>query len=87
MADFTPFDPASVDRMQRSQLWDCPDGEKLLDSCKYKLMLSDFLAAGLEYKLRCRMLARWLEIALSYSMIVWEYGSRLAVNCLPGNSC
>ena len=27
-------------------------------------MLSDFLAAGLEYKLRCRMLARWLEIAL-----------------------
>jgi hypothetical protein len=45
-------------------LWDCPDGEKLLDSCKYKLMLSDFLAAGLEYKLRCRMLARWLEIAL-----------------------
>ena len=26
MADFTPFDPASVDRMQRSQLWDCPDG-------------------------------------------------------------
>lgn len=39
MADFTPFDPASVDRMQRSQLWDCPDGEKLLDSCKYKLML------------------------------------------------
>lgn len=27
MADFTPFDPASVDRMQRSQLWDCPDGE------------------------------------------------------------
>ena len=23
----------------------------------------------------------------SYSMIVWEYGSRLAVNCLPGNSC
>ena len=64
MADFTPFDPASVDRMQRSQLWDCPDGEKLLDSCKYKLMLSDFLAAGLEYKLRCRMLARWLEIAL-----------------------
>ena len=64
MADFTPFDPASVDRMQRSQLWDCPDGEKLLDSCKYKLMLSDFLAAGLEYKLRCRLLARWLEIAL-----------------------
>lgn len=64
MADFAPFDPASIDRMQRSQLWDCPDGEALLDSCKYQLLLSDFIASGLDYKLRCRMLTAWLELAL-----------------------
>lgn len=64
LADFAPFDPASVGRMQRSQLWDCPDGESLLDSCRFQLMLSDFLASNLDYKLRCRMLTRWLELAL-----------------------
>lgn len=64
MGDFVPFDPSSVDRMQRSQFWDCPDGEELLDSCKYQLLLSDFMASGLDYKVRCSMLAQWLETAL-----------------------
>lgn len=65
MADFTPFDAASIDSMQRSQLWDCPDSDSLLEKCKYQLLLSDFMAAGLNYKLRCRMLTRWLELALT----------------------
>lgn len=78
MADFAPFDPASVGRMQRSQLWDCPEGEALLDSCRFQLLLSDFMAAGLDYKLRCRMLIRWLELALSLfpdCVAVWIPGS------------
>lgn len=66
MTGFAPFEPESVDPMQRSQWWDCPDGGALLDSCKYQVMLSDFLASGLDYKLRCRMLATWLELALTW---------------------
>ncbi len=64
MADFNPFDSGKVDAIQRSQLWDCQDGEALLDSCAYQVMLSDFMAAGLDYKDRCTMLADWLEVAL-----------------------
>lgn len=64
MADFSSFDPASIGHMQRSQLWDCPDSDVLLDSCTYQLLLSDFMASGLDYKLRCRMLTDWLELAL-----------------------
>lgn len=92
MADYTPFDPASVDRMQRSQLWDCPDAGALLDSCKYKLMLSDFLASGLHYKERCRMLTHWLELALKLfpeCVAVWvpESGKLLTRQQILNNPC
>lgn len=64
LTDFAPFDSGKVDAIQRSQLWDCQNGEELLDSCGYQVMLSDFMAAGLDYKDRCAMLMDWLEAAL-----------------------
>ena len=64
MADFAPFDPASIDEMARSQLWDHPDGQAILDECAYQLMISDFMAAGLDYPERCQVLTTWLETAL-----------------------
>lgn len=64
MSDFESFDANSIDSMQRSQMWDCPDSEEILERCKYNLMLSDFMAAGLEYKERCSLLTTWLETAL-----------------------
>ena len=64
MANFAPFDSSQLDEMMLSQLWDCPNGEDLLKRCTHQLMISDFLAAGLDYPLRCQMLTRWLETAL-----------------------
>ena len=64
MSDFENFDAGTIDQMQRSQLWDCPNNEEILATCKYKLMLSDFLASGLEYKERCELLTGWLETTL-----------------------
>ncbi len=64
MADFAPFDPASIDEMARSQLWDQSDGQAILDECAYQLMISDFMAAGLDYPERCQVLTTWLETAL-----------------------
>lgn len=92
MADFVPFDPVSIDAMQRSQLWDCPDGAVLLDSCKYQLLLSDFLASGLNYKLRCRMLTGWLELALEVfpdCVAVWipASGKLLTPGQILNNPC
>lgn len=64
ISDFEPFDKNSITALEKSQLWDCPDAEPLLDNCRYKLMLSDFMASGLDYKCRCEMLADWLETVL-----------------------
>ena len=64
MADFAPFDSSKLEVMALSQLWDCPNGEELLKGCSHQLMISDFLAAGLDYPLRCQMLTKWLETAL-----------------------
>lgn len=65
MADFAPFDPDSIDDLARSQLWDQPDGQSLLEGCAYQLMISDFMAAGLDHLERCEVLTTWLETALS----------------------
>ena len=52
------------DTIARTQFWDCPDGVALLDSCKYHVMLSDFMAAGLPPVERAGILANWLDIGL-----------------------
>lgn len=64
IADVAPFDAGEIGPLERSQLWDVPDGEALLDGVGYQLMLSDFLASGLDYKERCWILSKWLEIVL-----------------------
>ena len=52
------------DAIARSQFWDCPDGEALLDSCGYQVMIGDFMAGGLPPLERADILADLLEIAL-----------------------
>lgn len=64
IAPANTFDPGSVDDFFRSQLWDVEDGTELLDSCKYMVMCSDFMASGLRYLERARLLTAWLETAL-----------------------
>lgn len=64
ISDFEPFDKSTISEMEKSQLWDCPEAESLLNNCRFKVMISDFMAAGLDYKKRCEMLADWLDTAL-----------------------
>ena len=52
------------DTIARTQFWDCPDGAALLDSCKFQVMASDFLAGGLPTLERAEILADWLELLL-----------------------
>lgn len=52
------------DSIARSQFWDCPGGAGLLDSCKYQVMIGDFMASGLPALERAGILDSLLEIAL-----------------------
>ena len=52
------------DAIARTQFWECPDGVELLDSCRYQIMISDFMAAGLPALERAEILADWLATAL-----------------------
>lgn len=65
MMEVQPFKQETISELDRTQLWDVKDSEELLDSCKYELIISDMMAAVMEYKERCELLVDWLEVALS----------------------
>lgn len=65
MADFTPFEQGMIIDLERTQFWTMRDAEDVLQTCRYKLLISDFMAAGLGYKSRSALLADWLEVAVS----------------------
>lgn len=64
IGESSPFSPDGLDELQRSQLWDLPDSQGFLARCRYGVLLSDFMASGLPYRDRCRLLTGWLETAL-----------------------
>jgi len=50
-----------MDEIAKSQLWDCPESEDILNLCKYQIFANDMLAAGLDYKDRAEMLVHYVE--------------------------
>ncbi len=50
-----------MDEVARTQLWDCPNADEILESCKFQVMAVDLLASGLNYKDRARMLTAYIE--------------------------
>lgn len=64
MMEAAPFDAAKIGPMERTQFWDCPDGEALLERCRWQVSISDFMASGLPYRQRGLLLSRWLEVAV-----------------------
>lgn len=50
-----------MDEIAKSQLWDCPESDEILSSCKYQIFANDMLAAGLNYKDRAEMLVHYVE--------------------------
>ncbi|WP_341473346.1 DUF4261 domain-containing protein [Clostridium estertheticum] len=65
MMEVQPFKEETISEFERTQLWDVKDNEELLGSCKYRLIISDMMAATMEYKERCELLVGWLEVALT----------------------
>ncbi len=50
-----------MDEIARSQTWDCPQSDEILSNCKYRVVATDMLAAGLYYKDRAEMLVNYIE--------------------------
>lgn len=55
------IDKPIMDGLEISQLWDCPNAEEILKSCKYQVVANDMLASGLDHKVRAEMLVNFIE--------------------------
>ena len=67
LAAFLASDSGSgieLDEMKRSQLWDVPDAGKLIDECKYTVLVNTMLGAALPYKEQAEIMLSQVEAAL-----------------------
>ena len=58
------IDKPVLDDFERSQVWDCPNVDDLLDECQYRVFATDMLASGLEPKERADMLVKYVDALL-----------------------
>ena len=58
------IDKPVLDDFERSQVWDCPNVDELLDECQYRVFATDMLASGLELKERADMLVKYVDALL-----------------------
>ena len=58
------IDKPVLDDFERSQVWDCPNVDGLLDECQYRVFATDMLASGLEPKERADMLVKYVDALL-----------------------
>lgn len=52
------------DALTMSQMWDCPESKEIFEKCRYQIVATDMLAAGLDYKDRANMLMDFMEALL-----------------------
>lgn len=79
--DCTKVEKTVMDNIAASQLWDCPEGDKILDACQYQVIATDMMAAGLEYKDRAEMLVDYIEALVelypSCNAVVFETSKKM----------
>lgn len=70
-----------MDEMARSQTWDCSESDEILSNCKYRVVATDMLAAGLHYKDRAEMLVDYIEALVeifpSCKAVVFENSKKM----------
>lgn len=70
-----------MDEISASQLWDCKNGQEILESCKYQVIATDVLAGGLYYKDRAEMLVGYIEALVelypSCKAVVFETSKKM----------
>ena len=58
------IDKPVLNDFERSQVWDCPNVDELLDECQYRVFATDMLASGLEPNERADMLVKYVDALL-----------------------
>ncbi|MCI8869515.1 MAG: DUF4261 domain-containing protein [Lawsonibacter sp.] len=58
-----PFVQEELGVLERSQLWNVPDGQELLSRATHKVLLSDMMAV-MDYPKRCELLMDYMEAAV-----------------------
>lgn len=56
-----PAENLKLDMLTKSQMWDCPRSEQILEECKYQVIAIDMLASLMPYKDRADMLMDYME--------------------------
>ena len=67
------------DELARTQFWNTPNGVELLDTCRWQVMIGDFMSSAHAPKVRAKILSDWLAIALELfpdCKAVWFEGSQ-----------
>lgn len=57
----TKFDDSRIEAFERSQMWDCENSEQILKDCRYHVLATNMLAAGLLAKERAELDMDFLE--------------------------
>ena len=50
-----------MDEIAENQLWNCQNGDEILNKCSYQVFATDMMAANLDYKERAEMLVDYVE--------------------------
>ena len=50
-----------MDEIAETQLWNCQNGDEILNKCSYQVFATDMMAANLDYKERAEMLVDYVE--------------------------
>ena len=50
-----------MDDVAKTQLWNCPNGEEILERCHYQVLATDMLASVLDYRERAQLLVGYIE--------------------------
>lgn len=62
--DFNEIKKEHGDALARTQFWKTPNGVSLLDTCRWQVLLGDFMSSAHPPKVRAQILSDWLIIAL-----------------------
>lgn len=64
VTEVIPFDQLTIPDMVMQECWTSENPQALLAGCHYELMVSDFMAGGLDIIERCQILAKYIDILL-----------------------
>lgn len=64
VTEVVPFDRLTISEMTMQQCWTSENPQALLADCHYEMMVSDFMAGGLDTVERCQILAKYIDILL-----------------------